>query len=50
MADHIWKENGSHQPLWNEIKIINREQYLMICQLEESENMLGIDISSADLT
>ena len=27
MADHIWKEKGNHLPLWNKVKIIDREEY-----------------------
>lgn len=25
LADHIWREKGSHQTLWNEVKIIYKE-------------------------
>ena len=27
MADHIWKEKGNHLPLWDEVKIIDKEEY-----------------------
>ena len=26
IADHIWKENGNHLPLWDEVKIIDRKE------------------------
>ena len=27
LAEHIWTANGDHIPLWNEIKIIDRERF-----------------------
>lgn len=27
MADLVWRENVSYQPLWNEIKILDREEH-----------------------
>ena len=27
MADHIWKEKGNHLHLWDEVKIIDREEH-----------------------
>ena len=27
MADHIWKEKGNHLPLWDKVKIIDREEH-----------------------
>ena len=41
MADHIWKEKGKHQPLLDEVKIIDREEYWRIRSLKESAHMLG---------
>ena len=37
MADHIWKEKGSHLPLWDEVKII---VWRIKC-LKELAHMLG---------
>ena len=36
MADHIWKEKGNHLPLWDEVKIIDREEHYRIRRLKES--------------
>ena len=33
IADHIWKGKGGHQPLWNEVKMIDREPH---CKIKES--------------
>ena len=41
MADHIWKEKGNHLPLWDEVKIIDREEHWRINHLKESAHMLG---------
>ena len=41
MADHIWKEKGNHLPLWDKIKIIDREEHWRIRCLKESVHMLG---------
>ncbi len=39
MADHIWKEKGNHQPLWDEVKIIGREQHWKIRHLKEAAHV-----------
>ena len=39
-ADHIWKENGSLLPLWDEVEIINREHWRNR-RLKEPAHMLG---------
>ena len=41
MADHIWKKKGTHLPLWDEVKIIDREVHWRIRCLKESAHMLG---------
>ena len=41
MADHIWKEKGNHLPLWDEVKIIDREEHWKIIHLKESAHMLS---------
>ena len=41
MADHIWKENGNHQPLWDKVEIIDRAEHWRIRRLKESAYMLG---------
>ena len=41
MADHIWKEKGNHLPLWDEVKIIDKEEYWRIRCLKEAVHMLG---------
>ena len=41
MADYIWNEKGNHLPLWDEIKIIDREEHWRIRRLIESAHMLG---------
>ena len=30
MADHIWKEKGSHLPLWDEVEIIDWDEHWRI--------------------
>ena len=39
MADHICKENGNHQSLWDEAKIIDREEHWRIRRLKKSAHM-----------
>ena len=41
MADHIWKENGNHLPLWDKDEIIDRTEHWRIRRLKESAHMLG---------
>ena len=41
MADHTRKEYRNHLPLWDEVEIIDREEYWRIRRLKESANMLG---------
>ena len=41
MADHIWKEKGNHLPLWDEVKIIDREELWGMRHLKEATDMLG---------
>ena len=41
MADHIWKENGNHLPLWGKVEIIDRAEHWRIRCLKESVHMLG---------
>ena len=41
MADHIWKEKGSHLPLWDKVEIINRAEHWRIRHLKESAHMLS---------
>ena len=41
MADHIWKENGNHLPLWDKVEIIDRAEHWRIRRLKESAHMLG---------
>ena len=41
IADHIWKEKGNHQPWWDQIKIIDREEHWGIQRLKEAADMLG---------
>ena len=36
MADYIWKEKGNHLPLWDEVKIIDREELWRIRGLKEA--------------
>ena len=41
MADHIWKENGNHLPLWDKVEIIDRAEHWRIRRLKESAHILG---------
>ena len=41
MADHIWKEKGNHLPLWDKVKIIDRDELWRISHLKESAHMRG---------
>ena len=41
MADHVWKEKGHHQLLWDEVEIIGRAEHWRIRCLKESVHMLG---------
>ena len=41
IADHIWKEKGSHLPLWDEVEITDRAKDWRIRRLKESAHMLG---------
>ena len=41
MADHIWKEKGNHLPLWDAVKVIERDEPGRIRRLKESAHMLG---------
>ena len=41
MADHKWKENGNHLPLWDKVEIIDRAEHWRIRRLKESAHMLG---------
>ena len=41
MADHIWKENWNHLPLWDKVEIIDRAEHWRIRRLKESAHMLG---------
>ena len=40
MADHIWKEKGNHLSLWDEVKIIDKEEHWKIRHLKAAY-MLG---------
>ena len=35
MADHIWKEKGNHLPLWDKVKIIDRDKLWRQSHLKE---------------
>ena len=41
IADYIWKEEGSYRPLWDEVKIIDREEHWKIRRLKEVVHILG---------
>ena len=41
MADHIWKEKRNHLPIWDEIKLIDREKRWRIRRLKEAAYKLG---------
>ena len=36
IVDHIWKEKGNHLPLWDKVKIIDRDEHW-----RKSVHMLG---------
>ena len=40
MADHVWKEKRNHQPLWDKVKIIDREEHWRIRHLKVAAHML----------
>lgn len=31
IADHVWRDKSSHQPQWNEVKILDREEHRRKC-------------------
>ena len=41
MANYLWKEKGNHLPLWDEVKIVDRGEYLKIRGLKEAAHMSG---------
>ena len=41
MVDHIWKEKENHLPLWDEVRLIDREENWRIRRLKESAHMLS---------
>ena len=44
MTDHIWKEKGNHLPLWDQAKIIDREEHWKIRRLKQAVQLLYIYI------
>lgn len=36
MTDCVWWESGSHQPLWNGMKILNKEEHWRVRRLRIS--------------
>ena len=42
-ADSIWKEKGNHLPLWNEVKMTDREERWRIRCLKEVAHMLATE-------
>ena len=40
MTDHIWKEKGNCLPLWDKVKILDRDEQWRIRRLKESAHML----------
>ena len=44
IADHISKGKGNHLPLWDEVKIIDREELWRIRRLKESTPMSGYSV------
>ena len=36
LAEHIWNTNRDHIPLWNDIKIIDRERCWKLWKLKEA--------------
>ena len=50
MANHIWKEKGSHLPLWDEVEIIDRAEHWRIKHPKESAHILSYnDLLSIEL-
>lgn len=43
MAEHVCREKDSQQPLWNELKIINKERHWRVRHLKVSDHMLGYE-------
>ena len=41
MADHILKEKGNHVPLYDAVKIIDRDEHWRIRRFKASAHMLG---------
>ena len=41
MVDNIWKEKGNHLPLWDKVKITDREKHWRIRRLKKSVHMSG---------
>ena len=39
MTDHLWKEKGTHLPLWDEVKIIDRKDHWRIRYFKEAACM-----------
>ena len=42
ITDHILKEMGNHQPLWNKVKILDKEEQWKRRRLKEAAYMLGL--------
>ena len=40
LAEHIWSANGDHTPLWNEVKIIDRERFWKERKLKEAAHII----------
>ena len=40
LAEHIWSAKGDHTPLWNEIKIIDRERFWKERKLKEAAHII----------
>ena len=40
-AGHIWKENGHHLPLFDEVKINDREEHSRVKCIKGAAHMLG---------
>ena len=41
MADYIWKEKRNYLPLWDKVKIIDREEHWKRKHLKEAAHLLG---------
>ena len=41
IVDHIWKETGNHLPLWDKVKIIDKEEHWRIRHFKASTHMLA---------